>query len=269
MRERLRRFSGWLTSAIVPQLRFSQEHYVDVLRERIIPGSDWLDLGCGHQMFAAWMGQQEAELAARARKLVGIDLDWAGLQKNATIRRRVFGNLEQLPFDAESFDVVTANMVVEHLSAPGLVLNEAWRVLRPNGLFIFHTPNRRCVQMTIARMIPQGLKCRLISFLESRAEEDVFPTHYRLNTLETIEREATNHGFRLRQLHALNTLPVLAMLGPVVVAELLYLRILEHDRLARFRSNIIVVLWKQPALDHRPVSLSRAETSTARELKAV
>ena len=46
-----------------------------------------------------------------------------------------------LSFDSSSFDLVIAVEVVEHLENPWFFLRESVRVLKPNGDFIFTTPN--------------------------------------------------------------------------------------------------------------------------------
>lgn len=48
---------------------------------------------------------------------------------------------ESLPFDDASFDSVLAVEVAEHLENPWAFLREAIRVLRPNGLLVFTSPN--------------------------------------------------------------------------------------------------------------------------------
>lgn len=48
---------------------------------------------------------------------------------------------ESLPFIDESFDVVFSANVLEHTNDPVLVVNEAMRVLRPNGVLQFIYPN--------------------------------------------------------------------------------------------------------------------------------
>lgn len=158
MRDTLIRIYWKLEKIFHPKLCFSQLHYRDILRGAVCEGCDWLDLGCGHQLFADWMAADEREIARRGRKLIGIDLDWEGLVKNSAVSGRVYGNLQALPFEDESFDLVTANMVVEHLEHPELVLKQVHRVLRPSGRFIFHTPNVRSVMMRVSSAIPQGLK---------------------------------------------------------------------------------------------------------------
>ncbi len=92
-----------------------------------------LDIGCGP-------GSITSDLAARVGKTIGID---AAAEAVARARRdaRGAGNLElgqadvyHLPFAGESFDVVYAHQVLQHLGQPVRALREALRVLRPGGI---------------------------------------------------------------------------------------------------------------------------------------
>jgi len=51
----------------------------------------------------------------------------------ATLRH---GDVRELPYDDGAFDLVMSAHVLEHLSDPGVALNEMVRVLKPGGLLI-------------------------------------------------------------------------------------------------------------------------------------
>jgi SAM-dependent methyltransferase len=218
--------------------------YRDWLLSVLCEGCDWLDLGCGHQVLPAWVNADEASMIARCHRAVGIDLDLPSLQQNTILRDRVMGTLEQLPFSEGSLDLVTANMVVEHLGRPEAVLAEVNRVLRPGGRFLFHTPNRNAPSLRVAAHTPQRLKTRLVGILELRREEDVFPTHYAMNTPDDIRRHAAQSGLRVERLEQLSSVAVTAVLGPLAIPELLFLRMLNSDRFSGLRSNILAILRK-------------------------
>jgi SAM-dependent methyltransferase len=55
----------------------------------------------------------------------------------------VRGDLEWLPFAAQSFATVTSFQVIEHLVDPRVYLAQIARALRPDGVALISTPNRR------------------------------------------------------------------------------------------------------------------------------
>src|SRR5579872_292670 len=254
MRRALRMVYWWFEKRICPRLRYSQVHYYETLNRLIAANCRWLELGCGHQMFAAWMIKEERELGSRAARLVGIDLDFDGLRKNPVISDRIFGDIERLPLADQAFDLVTANMVVEHLQNPETVLQEIRRVLRPGGIFIFHTPNRKALQIRLTAFIPKGVKNRLIGMLEGRSDEDIFKTFYKMNTSRDIAEHARKRGFEVAELRVVSTNAVTQLITPIAILELAYIRILEAPRFEKLRTNWIVVLRRPlepaPALSH-------------------
>jgi len=245
MRRALYRFYWKAERLITPQLRSSQYVYCEALRRVLSRNSRWLDLGCGHQVFAEWMTREQREVVDTACLVVGIDEDWRGLREHPAMANKVFGNVMRLPFRSASYDVVTANMVVEHLPDPAVVLEEVRRVLAPDGVFVFHTPNYYHWGTLVAACMPSAPKNLLIRVLDGRVEKDVFPTHYRMNTASEIRRLAAHAGFDVIDLRQVSTSAALAVLGPLALVELLYIRLLQRDALAHLRSNLVVTLRRR------------------------
>jgi len=234
-----------LQKLIVPGLKHSQERYKELLLEKVAPSSDWLDVGCGQQVFPEWLEdslEAQRSLVARCRLAVGVDC--SDDRPHTCFHAKYQAEAEDLPFADASFSVVTANMVVEHLAHPEQAMREIYRVLRPGGLFIFHTPNAQSPLIKVAGAIPSDLVERIASFLDNREQLDVFPTLYRLNDQDSIRSVAESIGFKVSRLDAVETHPVLYMLGPVVLFELLAVRLLRSRSLAHLRPDLLAVLKK-------------------------
>jgi malonyl-CoA O-methyltransferase len=105
-----------------------------VLRESdlAVNGRDVLELGCGTAKNTVW-------LAERARRVVGLDFSRGMLEVARS--RLATGNVELLEHDVQTpwpvsdsaFDLVVADLILEHVEAVAPVFAEAARVLRPGG----------------------------------------------------------------------------------------------------------------------------------------
>lgn len=110
---------------------------LEQIRRHIGYRSEVLDMGCGAGFLAN-------DLALAGHSVTGIDLSTSSLKiaesrdKTRTVRYQQ-GDVYQVPFPRESFDVVAAMDLLEHVSDPQKVIDEATRVLRPGGLFFFNT----------------------------------------------------------------------------------------------------------------------------------
>lgn len=75
-------------------------------------------------------------------KIVGLELSWELLRLGDYTRFvPLLASAADLPFVAESFDVVSAAAVIEHITHPLSMLQNIRRVLRPGGICILTTPN--------------------------------------------------------------------------------------------------------------------------------
>jgi ubiquinone/menaquinone biosynthesis C-methylase UbiE len=244
VKEKLYRIYWSMERVITPTLRFSQALYEDVLKQHVNEDTKWLDLGCGHQILPFWRVEEEKKLVQRCKSVVGIDYDLDSLRNHSNVSRRVRGSITSLPFKNGTFTLVTANMVVEHLENPGEQFREVNRVLAPGGLFIFHTPNAHGYGTVMARMVPERFKSRLIYVLDDRKEEDVFETHYKANTRKKIEELAARTGFGIHKMQMLVTGAIFAVVPPLAIVELIWIRILMTEPCKFLRTNIIAIMGK-------------------------
>lgn len=229
---------------IAPDLKDSQQIYEEVLNEYCKRASKWLDLGCGHHLLPPWRLEQEQALVAQAGLVVGVDYDQLSLTKHKTLKCRLRGNISRLPFPDNTFDVVTANMVFEHLDRPEEQLKEIFRILSAGGRLIFHTPNKAGYPTLMARAIPESWKDWLVHVLQGRKEEDVFPAYYRINSRADISDLAQRVGFSVHGVRPICSFAQFVVIPPLAVLELLWLKVLR-TRLGRpLRPYLIAILQK-------------------------
>ncbi len=135
-------YEGYFT----PQGFYEQTRIIHQFLEAYPAHTQVLELGSGN-------GFNTIDLAKKnpQRHFTGLDLTPASLrtarQKSAKLSNTRFteGDFQQLPFGDESFDVVFEIEALSHANQPQKALQEAYRVLKPNGLLIaidgFRYPN--------------------------------------------------------------------------------------------------------------------------------
>lgn len=229
---------------LAPGLEFHQNRYARALDEAIGDGDRWLDLGAGTRIHQGWIGRSEGELAGRCRLVAGCDLEREHLLANKRLSHRACADAGTLPFRDASFDVVSANMVLEHLRDPLPVFREIRRVLVPGGRFVFVTPNLHHPGVRAASLVmPPRLRRVLANRWEGRALEDVFVTYYQANTRSTLGALARGAGMEPHLIEVFSSFPLIQRPWPAVAVEATWLRIqMRVDVLRPLGSNLVGVL---------------------------
>lgn len=99
------------------------------------PDCRLLDVGCG------WDYRLLKTVEPFIGSGVGIDFKVREMEseKIKTLRMRM---TDSLPFEAESFDIVTMLAVLEHLADPLLMMSETERVLKKGGRLVLTVPSK-------------------------------------------------------------------------------------------------------------------------------
>lgn len=237
MRSAYYRLRPWIT----PGLENSQVAYARELHRLVRPHITWLDLGCGHAIVPEWASREFPVFPAAP---VGLDGDHAALRAHRELKLKVRGDVHRLPFSDRSFDLVTANMVVEHVSDPSALFTEVRRVLVPGGRWLLHTPNADGYTTRLANLIPSSLRPTAASLLQGRQSADVFPTFYRANTVSAIRHVAEQSGFAIEKLDLVLSSPQLLRLPPLLFLEMLWIRRLARPRRAASRPVCLCLLQR-------------------------
>ncbi|MEM3606274.1 MAG: class I SAM-dependent methyltransferase [Candidatus Bathyarchaeia archaeon] len=93
-------------------------------------GKTALDIGCAYDFIV--------ELLKKLKyNAYGIDISKLAVTKGKDM---ILSDAKYMPFKQSSFDLTTCFETIEHLYNPELMINEAYRILKPNGVFIISTP---------------------------------------------------------------------------------------------------------------------------------
>jgi SAM-dependent methyltransferase len=152
-----------------------------------------LDAGCA-------TGALLAKLRDRGWDCSGVEIspaaEYARAERGLDVRK---ASLEESRFPAESFDLVLASHLIEHLNDPAAFVREARRVLAPEGRFFVTTPN-------IA-----GFQARLFG---SRWRSAIFD-HLYLFSAKTLSALLRQSGFAVERIRTWGGLAAGAAPAPV------------------------------------------------------
>jgi 2-polyprenyl-3-methyl-5-hydroxy-6-metoxy-1,4-benzoquinol methylase len=165
------------------------------------PTDKILEIGCG-------MGAIVAELSHQGYDIVGTDISHEaiayGLKQHGDVRLEV-QPAEELSYADETFDVVLSFDLFEHIARIDRHVEEVRRVLKPDGYYLFQTPNKysNVLSETLAH---KSLKWRW--------------AHPSLHTPGQLRRRMQKHGFdvwfvKMNPVNEFTIAKVRSRLGPL------------------------------------------------------
>lgn len=116
-----------------------------------------LDIGTGPGHIPLLVAGRIPECA-----IVGVDLSQNMLEiaerhrAESSVGARVefrLANAKGLPFEDRSFDAVFSNTILHHIPDPAPFIREAWRVLRPGGVFLIRDLFRPASEEALAGLV--------------------------------------------------------------------------------------------------------------------
>ena len=189
-----------------------------------------LDVGCATGSFLSvaqangWRCsgvEVSAFAAAEARRRTGCDV--------------FCGKLEDAPFAAGSFDVITMWDLLEHLPDPLDGLETARRLLKPAGLLLVNTPNENSLLRRVARLLYRGSGGSITAPV-NRLYHRYHLYYFAAETLGVLFRRA---GFAVV---AMSTKPIPMSRGRIPAATKVAMKVLSvAERLARAEYELLVL----------------------------
>jgi SAM-dependent methyltransferase len=188
---------------------FSQEHLtqldqkystsiMDVLQkvnsEKIITDEKnrILDAGCGKRSILSFFDGIENF------SVVGCDIISDIKESSFDYDELAVASIENLPFKENSFNVVIATFLIEHLTNPYNAFAEIFYAMKPGGFFVFVTPNLLNYTIQIANIskknsfIHRSLRYMVLG--KTRYYDNP-PVYYKCNLGHKLEKTLTDTGF--------------------------------------------------------------------------
>lgn len=160
---------------------------------RVTAARSVLDVGCG-------AGLVLAALREPGRRVCGVEMSAEAvrsLEERGMEGRAVDLEADRLPFGDGEFDVVLCYDVIEHVFAPGRLLAEIRRVVRPGGAVFLCVPNTLNL---FNRMI--FLSGRFVDIMDtSHHTDELFSNHIRLFSKGLFERFVVASGLTIDERH--------------------------------------------------------------------
>ncbi len=129
--------------------------------------------------------------------IIAVDISASELEKNHDVSEcKVADVTQQIPVPDSSSDIVSSRYVLEHLKGVDRFAREAYRVLKPGGVFITLFPNKYAPFSLINRVLPVSVARRVAYALKEQAAEfGIFPAYYEHCSPGSFRRLLESEGF--------------------------------------------------------------------------
>lgn len=141
------------------------------------------DIGCGAGFLSNYLAQTFDSV--HGLDASGSTIEVAKLNDKTNKVKYDLGNAYMLPYENDSMDVVCAMDFLEHVEDPARVVAECSRILKPGGLFLYHTFNRNILSWLI-----------VIKFMEwfvPNTPKNLHVLHLFIKPKELVEMMDKNH----------------------------------------------------------------------------
>lgn len=240
--------------------------YHEWVEDQIGPDPTILEIGCGRGDLTPFPWCRYPDV-----HLIGLDPDPLAAA-NLHISRLVPFNGGPWRIPPESVDLVICRYVLEHIAEREELFANLRRVMRPGARFVFLTPNLWHPAVLISKVLPTTCKQRILRWTMGADEQDLFPTHYQMNTARILRSLADRWDFSVERLvtHEFEPCKYLDEVSVGFGAFYAYFRLMSVTGLGRLLgASILAEFRKHPRpLRHAPARVEVLVKMESRESAA-
>jgi len=192
--------------------------------------------------------------------IIAVDISPSELERNRQVSDRIVADVtECIPLPNNSADVVSSRFVLEHLRGVRRFVEEAYRVLKPGGIFITLFPNKNAPFSLINRVLPTSFARKVAyAFNDGAAELGVFPAYYEYCSPRAFQRLCREEGFTAVDVQVMYfQSSYFYFCFPLALLSLCYESIISWLKVKSLSAHVLVCARK-PAEKGEEVDLERA-----------
>ena len=141
--------------------------------------------GCWDEDFSKFR-KKIRSLKNKVKKIYACDIDKA-VEHNKNVHSILEMKNNKVIAPNQSFDLIIADYVLEHITNPKEFSGEIDRLLKPGGWFCARTPHKYNLISIFACIIKNKFHKFVLKLIQpDRKEIDIFPTSYKMNTLRKL-----------------------------------------------------------------------------------
>ncbi|MBL4734487.1 MAG: class I SAM-dependent methyltransferase [Flavobacteriales bacterium] len=190
-----------------PTLRIRHNYILEMVNSLSLPSSPRiLDIGCG-------TGEMVRDLMSPERQIYGLDIspNMIKIAQEKCAKPKVekcevslgTGDIENLAFDDQSFDLVICSGVIEYLKDDNASLKELKRVIKPEGYLIINVTNKFSVRKWTAPLVESLKSNRVVYSSMNFVKESIlkkgklhhFPFKPRVHSPKAFDLQLLAKGF--------------------------------------------------------------------------
>jgi ubiquinone/menaquinone biosynthesis C-methylase UbiE len=186
--------------------------------------------------------------------ILAVDISASELEKNCDVSdRKVADVTQQIPVADNSSDVVASRYVLEHLQGVERYVQEAYRILKPGGVFITLFPNKCAPFSLINRVLPASVARWVGYALKDKGKEyGIFPAYYEYCSPGAFRRLLQSQGFTSVDVRvSYSQAGYFNFFLPLAVVFLCYESLISRLNLVTLSAHVLVCAHKPKGADDR------------------